>query len=229
MTSNGLPPVRHFASPVREQAVEAIRNQIMDGTLREGQRLVEREMCEQLDISRNTLREAYRQLEAEGFVEMRPHKGPMVSRITRREARALYELREAMEGLAIRLFTQRASDEQVEALKHAFEELKAAHESLDVKEMLQRKNTFYDILYAGADNELLRNHARVLQGRLSRLRARSLSEEGRPRQSIEEIADVIAKIVKRDPEAAAAAWCRHIRSAAQVAERSLPEPAEQNT
>lgn len=226
MTTNPsrLSPVRHYASPVREQAVEAIRSQIIDGTFPEGQRLVERELCEQLDISRNTLREAYRQLEAEGFVEMRPHKGPTVSRITRREAQALYELREALEGLAIRLFTLRASDEQVGELQHALEALEWAHNSNDVAEMLKRKNEFYDILYRGAGNEILQNQARVLQGRLARLRAQSLAEGDRPRQSIHEIADVVRKVVARDASAAEAAWCLHIRQASKVVEHALPDP-----
>lgn len=197
----------------------------MSGALQEGQRLVERELCEQLDVSRNTLREAYRQLEAEGFVEFRPHKGPTVSRITRREASALYELREALEGLAIRLFTERATDEQMQQLRAAFQRLKAAHRSANVSEMLGCKNDFYDVLYVGADNPILRNHARNLQGRLAQLRARSLSEGGRPRSSIKEIAGVMDKIVARDASAAQLAWCEHIRTASAVIDRALPDDA----
>jgi DNA-binding GntR family transcriptional regulator len=218
-----LARVRHYASPVREQVADAIRNQIMSGTLREGQRLVERELCEQLDVSRNTLREAYRQLEAEGFVEIRPHKGPSVSRITRKEATALYELREALEGLAIRLFTERATDEQLAELQATFQKLRRAHHSKNVAEMLSRKNDFYDVLYRGADNEVLRTHARNLQGRLAQLRARSLSEANRPRTSIREIAEVMDKIGVRDAAAAQDAWCRHIRSASRVVEQALSE------
>lgn len=221
-----LPPVRHYSSPVREQAANAIRNQIMNGALREGQRLVERELCEQLDISRNTLREAYRQLEAEGFVEIRPHKGPTVTRITRREASALYELREALEGLAIRLFTERADDAQLRELQAAFRQLKAAHRSGNVTDMITCKNEFYDALYAGADNAVLRDHARNLQRRLSQLRARSLSEGGRPRSSIKEISEVMTHIAARDALAAQAAWCEHIRTASAVIESALPDANE---
>jgi DNA-binding GntR family transcriptional regulator len=220
---SGWAQVRHVASPVREQTVEIIRNQIMDGTLQAGQRLVERELCERLDISRNTLREAYRQLEAEGFVEIRPHKGPTVRRISAREARSLYELRQALEGLAIRMFTQRASDEQMRQLARAFDELKAAHHRGSVSDMLRCKNVFYDVLYRGADNDVLRDHARLLQGRLAQLRARSLSSETRPRQSIEEIEGVLGRIIARDAPAAEAAWARHIHSAYLVVERVMAE------
>lgn len=225
-TPSGLSRVQHIASPIRQQTVEAIRSKIMEGVLRPGQRLVERELCQQLDVSRNTLREAYRQLEAEGFVEIRPHKGPTVRRIGEREARSLYELRQALEGLAIRLFTQRATEEQLAALQRAFDELKAAHDSGDVGEMLQRKQAFYDVLYEGADNDVLRDHARVLQGRLAQLRARSLSKGGRPAQSIREIADVVAKILAREGEAAEAAWSRHIHRAYLVVKGTMAEQAD---
>lgn len=185
----------------------------MSGVLREGQRLIERELCEQFDVSRNTLREAYRQLEAEGFVELKPHKGPSVSRISQREARALYELREALEGLAIRLFTERATEDEIEDLRVAFERLKAAHRQADIATMLDCKNDFYDVLYRGADNEPLRARASVLQGRLAQLRSKSLSEAGRPSDSIREMSEVMKKVLARDAEGAADGWCEHIRSA----------------
>jgi DNA-binding GntR family transcriptional regulator len=206
-------PIRHISSPIREQTVETIRAWIMEGVLVQGDRLIEREMCEQLGVSRNTLREAFRQLEAEGFVEMRPHRGPTVRRITPDEARQLYELREALEGLAIRLFTERASEQQLTELSRAYDDLAAAHASGDVASMLAAKTAFYAVLYAGVDNEALRSFAQVLQGRLAQLRARSLSAGGRPGQSIEEIAEVMALVKARDAHGAEASWCRHIRRA----------------
>ena len=109
--------VTHVAAPVRAQAVEAIRAEIISGVLSPGQKLVERELCERLDVSRNTLREACRQLEAEGFLVIPPHKGPTVARLTDEEARAVYEVREALECFAVRLFVERASDEQLIAFR----------------------------------------------------------------------------------------------------------------
>jgi DNA-binding GntR family transcriptional regulator len=214
MTSSvPLTPVTRVSSPIREQAVETIRSQIMDGTLREGQRLVERALCEQLQISRNTLREAYRQLEAEGFVELKPHRGPSVRRLTPEEARALYEVREALEGLAVRLFTERASDGQLDELAEAYRDLRESHRSADVLAMIRSKNAFYAVMYNGADNEVLSSQAKMLQDRLSLLRVRSLSAKDRPQNSIEEIAHVCSLIARRQPDEASAAWCRHIRNA----------------
>lgn len=207
----------HVAAPVRAQAVEAIRAAIISGALAPGQKLVERELCESLGVSRNTLREACRQLEAEGFLVIPPHKGPTVARLSDKEARAVYEVREALECFAVRLFVERASGERVTLLKQTVGELEAAHRSKDVPRMLEAKNRFYEVLYSGADNPVLHEQARLLNGRLARLRARSLARAGRPRASIKEIKGVLAKIVERDADAAAALWHEHIRNAATAA------------
>ncbi|GHF79501.1 DNA-binding GntR family transcriptional regulator [Amycolatopsis bartoniae] len=209
--------VIHAAAPVRTQAVEAIRAEIVSGTLKPGQRLVERELCERLDVSRNTVREACRQLEAEGFLVIPPHKGPTVAQLSDEEARAIYEVREALECFAVRLFVERASDETVTRLRDALAKLKAAHESGRVARMLSTKTKFYDVLYSGAGNEVLHSQAHLLHGRLAQLRARSLSHSGRPQSSIAEIEEVVARIAARDADAASALWRDHIRNAAATA------------
>lgn len=209
--------VTRVFAPVRAQAVEAIRADIISGALAPGQRLVERELCEQLDVSRNTLREACRQLEAEGFLVLPPHKGPTVARLTDEEARAIYEVREALECFAVRRFVERASDEQAAKLTEATSKVEAAHEAGEVSQMLEAKNHFYDVLYSGAGNEILHNQAQLLHGRLAQLRSRSLSHDGRPRASIEEIKQVVAKINERDADAASALWRQHIHNAAATA------------
>jgi DNA-binding GntR family transcriptional regulator len=214
--------VTHVAAPVRAQAVEAIRAEIISGALSPGQKLVERELCERLDVSRNTLREACRQLEAEGFLVIPPHKGPTVARLSDQEARAVYEVREALECFAVRLFVERASDDLMAQLKTAVAELESAHRSNNVSRMLETKSRFYDVLYSGADNQVLHDQARLLNGRLSQLRARSLSHDGRPRASITEIREVLREVTGRDADRASALWRQHIRNAAAAALRSVP-------
>lgn len=209
--------VTHVAAPVRTQAVEAIRAEIISGAFSPGQKLVERELCERLDISRNTLREACRQLEAEGFLVIPPHKGPTVARLSDQEARAVYEVREALECFAVRLFVERATDELMEQMKTAVAELEDAHRSASVSQMLEKKNRFYEVLYSGAANPVLHDQALLLNGRLAQLRARSLSRDGRPDASIVEIREVLGAITAREPDGASALWRQHIRNAASTA------------
>ncbi|WP_028925066.1 GntR family transcriptional regulator [Pseudonocardia acaciae] len=204
-------------APVREQVVEVIRAEIVNGDLRPGQRLVEREVCERLDISRNTLREALRQLEAEGFVTIAPNRGPAVAVLTADEARQVYQVREALECMAVRLFVERSDSSDRDKLRDVVARLRDAHTTGSVTTMLDAKTGFYDVLYAGCGNDVLRGQAALLQSRLYQLRARSLSRPGRPIDSIAEIEQVLELIASGDAAGAAELWSRHIRGAAAAA------------
>lgn len=205
------------SASVREQAASAIRAAIMSGELAPGQRLVEREVCASLNISRNTLRESYRQLETEGFLEIRPHKGPVVASMTDDQARQVYEAREAIECFAIRLFTERAGDDAVEALHETAEGLSLAVESGDVGDVDTWKTRFYEQVFAGAENEYLLEQVRLLYSRLARLRVQSLSYPGRIEQSAAEIREVASAITGRRGGDASDMWREHIRHAAFAA------------
>jgi DNA-binding GntR family transcriptional regulator len=210
------------AAPVREQTVIAIRSAIMAGEFEPGQRLIEREICETLDVSRNTLREAYRQLEAEGFLEIRPHKGPAVARVTDDQAREIYELREALECFGVRLFTMRATDEEIQDISKAGQALEDAILGGESVKLLDAKNRFYDVVFRGARNQLLHDQAKHLYSRLAGLRARSLSHPGRAQQSAAETREVMEAIRARRADLAEELWRKHIRNAAAAA---FQEPA----
>src|ERR1700719_4244153 len=85
---------------VRAMVAQKLREAIMSGTLKPGQRLVERELCEMTGVSRPSIREALRLLEADGLVSTVPHRGPVVSTISLEEARQLYAARAVLEGFA---------------------------------------------------------------------------------------------------------------------------------
>src|SRR5712664_797102 len=85
---------------LRHQVEHVLRQQIMSGRFAPGARLIERELCETLGVSRTSVREALRKLEAEKLVSSVPHKGPMVAVISRKEAAELYAIRGLMEGFA---------------------------------------------------------------------------------------------------------------------------------
>ncbi|OZM76886.1 GntR family transcriptional regulator [Pseudonocardia sp. MH-G8] len=209
--------VTRVLAPVREQVVGAIRAEIIGGALQPGHRLIERELCEELDVSRNTLREALRQLEAEGFITITPYRGPTVAILSDDEARQVYEVREALECMAVRLFVERADAAAVERLRITVARLHDAHNSGEVGAMLDVKRDFYDALYAGCGNDVLHGQAALLQSRLYQLRARSLSTTGRPASSIGEIETVLACIQAGDTDGAVALWGQHIRRAAEAA------------
>lgn len=127
MNAKALPlefRVTKAAAPVRQSVTESIRNSIALGYFTAGQRITERDLCEMTGVSRTAVREALRQLESEGLVQVLPHRGPIVARLSPEQAQGIYQVRVELEGLACDLFTRNATEADIAALKLAFEQLK---------------------------------------------------------------------------------------------------------
>ncbi len=89
---------------LRRSVTESIRNAIAAGVFKAGARLPERDLCEMTGVSRTLVREALRQLESEGLIEVLAHRGPIVARVTPEQAEGVYQVRIELEGLASQLF-----------------------------------------------------------------------------------------------------------------------------
>src|SRR5919197_2931132 len=115
--------VGRVAAPLREQVLEVLRQAILDFRFKPGQRLIERELVEQIGVSRTTIREVLRELAAEGLVTTVPQKGAIVAVPSAQEAAELYEVRAALEALAARRFVEQATPQRVAELRDAFGEV----------------------------------------------------------------------------------------------------------
>lgn len=206
---------------LRQRVLDKLREAILDFRLKPGQKLVERALCEMLGVSRTSVREALRHLEAEGLVESRPHRGRYVATITPDEARSLYEVRAELEGLAVQLFTCRADNAQVQALAGAVDELEKTYARGQALAMLKAKSRVYDIIFAGCGNAVCAEISRALQARVSYLRGMSLSAPGRTGDSIIEIRRILDAVQARDSAAARKACVEHVASASRVAQHTL--------
>lgn len=194
-----------------------IRDAIASGQFKPGARLVEREICAMLRISRPPLREALRALESEKLIHIIPHKGPVVASISLQEARDVYAMRALLESFATREFTLNADDAMVRALAAAVRRLRAEAKSGDRKRLLAAKTRFYEILYQGCGNRLL---VEILQGLLTRinlLRATSLAQPGRIGPSLAEIDGIVDAIRLRNAAKAERLAREHIVNAQAVA------------
>jgi DNA-binding GntR family transcriptional regulator len=221
--------VQRVAAPLREQVLDLLRQAIVEHRLKPGQRLIERELVEQIGVSRTTIREVLRQLAAEGLVATIPQRGAVVAIPSAEEAAELYEVRAALESLAARRFVEHASDSQVQALRAAFErveEVMSVGDDADVLAMLQAKDLFYDVLLKGSGNRSIHQILSGLTARVSVLRATSMSQPGRAPQSLAEIREIVEAVEARDAEAAARASAHHVEMAArtgQAASSARPE------
>lgn len=215
--------VAPVAAPIRSQVVETLRNAITSGRFSPGQRLVEKDLCDLLGVSRPSVREALRELESEGLIQTIPNRGPLVSRLTPRDAAGIYEVRGVLEALAAKLCAERATPEQVAALSASVDRLEAASVSGDVEQVLVAKKAFYDTLLEGSQNVIIPSMLRTMNARITQLRRVSLSSTERLPETIREIRDVVAAIAARDPEAAFLASLTHIEKAQKIATAKLTD------
>jgi len=212
------------AAPLREQVTSALREAILTSELQPGQRLVERDLIDRLGVSRTTVREAIRELTAEGLVTVVPQKGAVVTVLSRADAEDLYEARVAIESLVVRHFAERASDAQVKAMNAAIREFrKVTERKRPIAELLAAKDAFYDVLVTGAGSPVLANLLATLQARVSLLRATSLGVPGRAMEAIEELEAMAAALTARKADHAADLCARHIRNASLTALSDLQD------
>jgi DNA-binding GntR family transcriptional regulator len=211
------------ARPTRERVLDKLREAILSGRFQPGQRLVERELVEQLGVSRTPIREALRKLELEGLVTTVPYKGPMVTLPTLEDARQLYEVRAALEGQAASLLATRAQPEDVACLQQCVRTAEEAVRAGDVRAVLAANNAFHDELAARCGNALLESLIANLRNRIILLRVESLSLPGRPPQSVAEHRQIVERIRARDPEGARQCMEMHILRAWESARRQLAE------
>jgi len=221
--------VRKFAAPLRQQVLDGLRQAVIDGRLAPGARLIERELTEMMGVSRTVVREALRQLETEGLIAIIPNKGPVVRELSPGEAKDLYSIRAVLEGYAARLFVEQASDAQVKSLAQALDLVAGAYARGDAQEVLETKNQFYDVLFAGAGSETLSSMLGTLHARIWRWRALGLSHpqrsDQRSQQSVKNLRALLAAIRKRDADTAEKITRNEAQLAAAEVMRLIDAPA----
>ncbi len=223
MVSNSDMRVHVISAPVRRQVLETIRSAIGSGRFAPGHRLVERELCELLGVSRPSVREALRQLESEGLVETTSNRGPIIARLTIGDVTAIYQVRAVLEALAAGLFVANATTAQIDTLRSAFSELVTALKVDDIEAAIEAKDAFYAVLLRGSGNAILPMMLRTMNARVIMLRRFTLSSPERRPASLRELRALLAAIKKRDVEAAQEAARLHVVAAADAALRALSE------
>jgi DNA-binding GntR family transcriptional regulator len=211
---------------LRAQVENHLREAITSGKLQAGQKLIERELCASMGVSRPSLREALRKLEAEKLIVQVPHRGPEVASITLAEARELYALRSILESYVAHEFTRLASDEAVSQLAVTVKRLKIAGLKKSRSDVLSAKADFYAVLFAGASNSLVQEILAGLMSRVSLLRGTSLMRTDRLPRSIEEISTLLTCIQNRDAQGAQEVSKNHVLNAEVAALAMLEKQIE---
>ncbi|MGV6871787.1 GntR family transcriptional regulator [Pseudochelatococcus sp. B33] len=208
---------------VQRQTVERLRAAILAGMFQPGERLVEAELQALLGISRPSLREALRSLEAERLITIIPNRGPYIPVVPWEEAEQIYRVRALLEGEAAARCAALRGEETAVALNGAVEMFAAAVREGNSAGCIEAAARFYEVLLDQCGNSIIRDTLRRLTARINFLRFRSLSQPGRMDQSMREMEQIAATIARGDAEAARQAAREHTRRACCAARQSYED------
>lgn len=230
MKSNTPPLLKIEKAPktLRDIVQERMRDAIISGHFKSGERLVERPLCDQLGVSRTVVRETIRFLEAEGLVEIVPNRGPIVATFNWDQAHQIYDIRRQLEGSAAAACASCQSTDLADRLGTALRTLAATMDDTTWTELMQASTKFYEIIFLEAGHTVAWEIVQRLNGRISRLRALTLSAKERNRPGIAHMQAIHDAILSKDPKAARHAVDAHIDDASQTALRLMTAEEQQN-
>ena len=196
--------------PLRDVVFNTLRQAILRGELKPGERLMEIQLANKLGVSRTPIREALRKLELEGLVNMVPRKGAEVADITEKSLRDVLEVRKALEELSVQLACEKITEEEIEELKRVAERFKDTLNDQDVTKIAEADVAFHYVIYTATDNQKLILLLNNLREQMYRYRVEYLKKEEAYPQLIAEHEELIDNISKRNKEEATRIMCEHI-------------------
>lgn len=187
---------------LREKILETIRDAILKGNLKPGEKVAEPELAERFGISRTPIREAFRQLESEGYLTVIPRKGAVVAALSQRDVQEFYAIKSILEGYAASLAAGNLTDKEIQRLETVNNKLRSLAEEGDIRSFYRVHNEFHEIFLKAADNSKLYELIHQLGMKFNRLRMASLSVNGRMEISVGEHDKLLDAFRRKDSAAA---------------------------
>lgn len=187
-----------------------LRDDILNNKYKEGEKLVEAKLAEDLGVSRTPVREALKQLELDGLVENLPNRGVIVLGISIQDIEDIFEIRSAIEGISARWAVDRMTDEELNSLKDTFELMEFYTFKKDVDKFAELNTKFHETIYKATKSRYLEQVLKDFQYYMKKTRIRSLQVEGRIYDSLAEHKLILEAFLARDKEKAQEALTIHI-------------------
>ena len=198
---------------LRGRVFHKLREDILNGKYKENEELREVAIGEELGVSRTPVREAFRQLELEGLIQIVPNKGAYVTGITAKDVKDIYMIRSSLEGMCARLATEHITPEQLEELEENVY-IASFHASKGhMEQMTELDNRFHHILYEACDSKMLQNLLQDFHQYVIRIRKKTLSTKERGIASNEEHRQIMEAIRAGKPEEAERLATCHMNNA----------------
>lgn len=207
-TAQAGPGVEHRT--LWQQVCDTLRERILSGELAPGEVLSEVSLAKSFRVSRGPIREALGRLATEGLVTVTPRRGTIVTELTREEFVDAYQVREALETLAIRLAVPRLSPEDVDHLRQLHETMIEQAEAQEVHQFFETNSRFHRFFVDASGNEKLKSMYELLVGQMGRYLARSLALRGSVEKSVVEHAAILEAVEAGDAEKAVRLLADHI-------------------
>ena len=196
--------------PLRDVVFNTLRQAILRGELKPGERLMEIQLANKLGVSRTPIREAIRKLELEGLVLMIPRKGAEVAEITEKSLRDVLEVRRALEELAVELACEKITPEQIQELKDAAASFRDSLQEGDITRIAEADVKFHDVIYLATDNQKLIQLLNNLREQMYRYRVEYLKRSDFDQQLMDEHEEIIETIERGQKDQAVQVVCQHV-------------------
>lgn len=188
-----------------------LREKILKGVYKPGERLMEIHLADQLGVSRTPIREAIRMLELEGLVKMVPRKGAQVAKISKEDLQDVLEVRKALDTLSVKLACERITEDEIKLLNNAEREFEKALASKDVREIAEADVAFHDVIHSATKNGRLKSMISNLAERIYRYRFEYIKQQSDGGKTLMlEHREIMRCIESRDVESAVKATEIHI-------------------
>lgn len=205
---------------LRGRVFHKLRDDILSGKYKDHEELKEVAIGEELGVSRTPVREAFRQLELEGLIQIIPNKGAYVTGITEKDVKDIYMIRSKLEGLCARWATEHISKEQMEMMEENIYLSKFHAEKGHAEQLTELDNKFHDILYAACNSKILEHQLRDFHEYVLRVRKKTLANLSRGTASNLEHEMIMQAIKDKDADRAEKLANMHIIKAYENMVRS---------
>ncbi len=184
--------------PLRDVVFNTLREAILKGDLKPGERLMELQLADKLGVSRTPIREAIRMLQQEGLAVTIPRRGAEVAGMTEKDMEDVLQIREALEILAVQLASEKITEEQIAQLEEKLTAFEEAIKTAEVKRIAQSDIDFHDLIYNAGENPRLVAMLNNLREQIYRYRVEYLKDERIYPRLIEEHKQIIIGLKERN-------------------------------
>ncbi|RMF03276.1 MAG: GntR family transcriptional regulator [Alphaproteobacteria bacterium] len=213
---------------LHDELLERLRKMIMNGELRPGSKVPEKELCQRFGVSRTPLREALKVLASEGLVTLTPNRGAMISDLTLEDLEEAFPVMGALEALSGEMACANISEAELDEIRSLHARMIAHYEARELEPYFATNQRIHEVILHAAGNRTLISLYRSLEGRVRQARFLANMSEERWAQAVAEHRDILTALEARDGSRLARILKSHLANKFETVKEALANRAESN-